>query len=228
MHLNYRAAALMSALLLAGCATAPTPTPAPSHPRPETGRSGANVPSSPAQPSATELEEEEARARQTVLKQDLEEETRRLLSYQKNLFQVFKLTETLAGFREKPNALGVYELKSSKNGKLRLTLAQLPDSPAHLSLGGYVINLDTVFDYVESQECATSACEGKTQNVVRSVPKTIQIYVSPKTGYVGRKDVTVSEGRNIDAQGHAYRSSYSNLVMTVRRMTVTPTGRVGD
>src|SRR5438045_6873604 len=75
-----------------------------------------------------------------------------LASYQNNLFQVFKLTETFGGFKAKPNAVGVFESRSSKSGKLRVSLAQLPDSPARLNVGSYTVNLDVLVEYVEDRK----------------------------------------------------------------------------
>lgn len=209
---------------MAGCATQepqvtrlPPRTPADVQHRPSTATP------TPAQQSAQQpAGEEEEKARQAAQKQEVDDETRRLMSYQKNLFQIFKLTETLAGFKEKPNALGVYELKSSRNGKLRLMLAQLPGSPVHLSVGTYNVNVDVVIDYVETLECVSSNCEGKTQNVVRSVPRTVQFYMAPRLGYVHRKDISLVDTKSVEAKGHNYRSSYSDLVMTVQRISASP------
>lgn len=101
----------------------------------------------------------------------MDDESRRLASYQKNLFQVFKLSESAAGFQAKPNALGVFESKAAKSGKLRVSLAQLPDSPARLNVGSYTISLDVLLEYVETRECIAGGCVGKTQNMVRSCRK---------------------------------------------------------
>lgn len=223
MNVLFRATSISLALLMAGCGTPepqvtrlPPRNPADIPRRPP----AATPPPAPAQQPATE-EEEDSKARQSVQRQEVEDETRRLMSYQKNLFQIFKLTEIQAGFKEKPNALGVFELKSSKNGKLRLMLTQLPGSPVRLSVGTYNVNVEVVIDYVETLECVSSNCEGKTQNVVRSVPRTVQFYMAPRLGYVHRKDISLVDTKAVEAKGN-YRSSYSDLVMTVQRISASP------
>ncbi|HEU4845685.1 MAG TPA: hypothetical protein VFT05_15565 [Burkholderiaceae bacterium] len=218
MNVLFRATSLSLALLVAGCATQEPQV----YRLPPRNPPAATPPATaPGQQPATE-EDEQARARQAVQRQEVEDETRRLMSYQKNLFQVFKLTEIQAGFREKPNALGVYELKSSKTGKLRLMLAQQPESPVRLSVGTYNVNVDVVIDYVETLECVSSSCDGKTQNLVRSVPRTVQFYMAPRLGYIHRKDISLVDTKAVEAKGHNYRSSYSDLVMTVRRISAAP------
>lgn len=224
---------LVLATALAACATKPGDAPA-------TGRIQDTVPAAdpasaavPAPMPAATPEETKAKALQQKreaqqLKQDLDEESRRLASYQKNLFQVFKLTETAAGFRARPNAIGVFESKSSKTGKLRVSLAQLPESPARLNVGSYTINLDMLVEYVESRECIAGGCLGKTQNIVRSVTKPVQISISPKSGYVGTREVSYLDAKNAEPNARNYRVSYNDLVMTVRRMTITPTSGRGD
>jgi hypothetical protein len=225
MNVLFRATSISLALLVAGCATQepqvyrlPPRNPAEVARHPPAATPPATA---PGQQPATE-EDEQARARQAVQRQEVEDETRRLMSYQKNLFQVFKLTEIQAGFREKPNALGVFELKSSKTGKLRLMLAQQPESPVRLSVGTYNVNVDVVIDYVETLECVSSSCDGKTQNLVRSVPRTVQFYMAPRLGYIHRKDISLVDTKAVEAKGHNYRSSYSDLVMTVRRISAAP------
>ncbi|MBA5687766.1 hypothetical protein [Rugamonas apoptosis] len=226
MNVLFRATSISLALLVIGCAPPepqitrlPPRNPAEMPHRPPSA-TPQPVPA-PAQQPATE-EDEDSKARQSVQRQEVEDETRRLMSYQKNLFQIFKLTEIQAGFKEKPNALGVFELPSSKNGKLRLMLAQLPGSPVRLSVGTYNVNVDVVIDYVETLECVSSTCEGKTQNVVRSVPRTVQFYMAPRLGYVHRKDVSLVDTKATEGKGRNYRSSYSDLVMTVQRISAAP------
>jgi hypothetical protein len=155
-------------------------------------------------------------------KQELDDESRRLASYQKNLFQVFKLSESTAGFQAKPNALGVFESKSAKSGKMRVALAQLPDSPARLNVGSYTVNLDMLVEYVETRECIAGGCVGKTQKIVRSVPKSVQIPISAKSGFAGARELSFLDAQNVEPNAKNYRVSYSNLKMTVRRMTAAP------
>lgn len=172
-------------------------------------------------PEEVKAKQQQQKREAQQLKQELEEESRRLAPHQKNLFQVFKLTESSAGLRAKPNAIGVFESKSSKASKLRVSLAQLPDSPARLTVGSYTISLDMQVDYVETRECIAGDCLGKTQNIVRSVPKSVQVPVAPKA-YVGTREVSFLDPRNAEPNAKNYRTSYSNLVMTVRRMTIAP------
>lgn len=152
-------------------------------------------------------------------KQEIEDEARRLATYQKNLFQVFKLNESAAGFHAKPNALGVFESKSARSGKMRVALSQLPDSPAHLSVGSYTVNLDMLVEYVETRECIAGGCVGKTAKIVRSAQKTVQIPVSARSGFAGARELSFLDAQNVEPISKDYRVSYSNLKLTVRRMT---------
>ncbi|HEU4375255.1 MAG TPA: hypothetical protein VFS02_17295 [Telluria sp.] len=161
-------------------------------------------------------------------KQELDDESRRLASYQKNLFQVFRLSESAAGFQARQDALGVFESKSARSGKMRVSLAQLPDSPAHLNVGSYTVNLDMLVEYVETRECIVGGCVGKTQNIVRSVPKTVQIPVSAKSGFAGTRELSFLDDQNAEPNAKNYRVSYSNLKMTVRRMTAAAQQVRGD
>lgn len=191
---------------------------------------GVGAPPAPAPVTIVTPEEVKARQiqqRRDALqqKQELEEESHRLASYQKNLFQVFKLTESAAGFQVRPNALGVYESKGARSGKLRLALAQLPDSPARLNVGSYTVNLDMLVEYVETRECIAGGCLGKTQKIVRSVPKSVQIAISPKTSFGGSRELSFLDTANAEPNARNYRTSYANMVLTVRRMTITPAAR---
>jgi hypothetical protein len=218
---------LVLAAVLAACASKPPP-PIDRAPADAGLADPANAEAAfPAAAPAATPDEAKAKALQQKreaqqLKQDLEEESRRLASYQKNLFQVFKLTETAAGFRARPNAIGVFESKSSRTGKLRVSLAQLPDSPARLNVGSYTVNMDVLVEYVETRECIAGGCVGKTQNIVRSVTKPVQISVSPKSAYAGTREVSYLDTRHAEPNPKNYRINYSDLVMTVRRMTITP------
>ncbi len=109
-----------------------------------------------------------------------------------------------------------------------MSLARLRESPARLNVGSYTINLDMLVEYVESRECIAGGCLGKTQNIVRSVTKPVQISISPKSGYVGTREVSYLDARNTEPNAKNYRVSYNDLVMTVRRMTITPTSGRGD
>lgn len=226
---------LALAAALAACATKPADAPA-------TGRMPDGVPAAdpagaapavPAPAPAVTPDEAKAKAQQQKreaqqLKQELDDESRRLASYQKNLFQVFSLTETAAGFHARPNAIGVFESKSSKTGKLRVSLAQLPDSPARLSVGSYTVNLALLVEYVETRECIAGGCLGKTQNIVRSVTRPVQIAISPKSAYAGTRELSFLDARHAEPNAKNYRISYANLVMTVRRMTITATAPRAD
>lgn len=219
---------LALAAALAACASQPATAPGVTYRQPAvapaadpvdgTGAMPASVPAVVAPDDAkTKLAQQKREAQQQ--KQELDDESRRLASYQKNLFQVFKLSETAAGFQAKPNAVGVFESKAAKSGKMRVSLAQLPDSPARLNVGSYTVNLDMLVEYVETRECIAGGCVGKTQNIVRSVPKMVQIPISAKNGFAGTRDLSFLDAQNVEPNAKNYRVSYSNLKMTVRRMT---------
>jgi hypothetical protein len=213
---------------LAACATSPSPTRVAT---PAAADAGANaqtvaapVPLVSPEAAKAKLLQQKREAQQQ--KQDLDDESSRLASYQKNLFQVFKLTESAAGFQARPNAIGVFESKSARSGKMRVSLAQMPDSPARLAVGSYTVNLNLLVEYVETRECIAGGCIGKTQKIVRSVPKTVQIAISPKTAFGGSRELSFLDSANLEPTAKDVRISYSNLVMTVRRMTVSaPAGR---
>lgn len=83
-------------------------------------------------------------------------------------------------------------------------------------------------EYVETRECIAGGCVGKTQNMVRSVPKTVQISISPKSGFAGTRELSFLDTKHAEPSAKNYRISYSNLVMMVKRMTVAaPGGRSG-
>jgi flagellar motility protein MotE (MotC chaperone) len=214
--------------VLAACAATPGPArvdnPAPAVVTPEVDPgaaappAAAPVPVVSAEAAKAKLLQQKREAQQQ--KQDLDDESARLASYQKNLFQVFKLTESTAGFQARPNAIGVFESKAARSGKMRVSLAQMPDSPARLAVGSYTINLNLLVEYVENRECMAGGCLGKTQKIVRSVPKTVQIAVSPKTAFTGSRELSFLDSENVEPNAKDVRISYSNLVMTVRRITV--------
>lgn len=163
---------------------------------------------------------DEVKRQQAQQKREVDDEAQRLAPYQKNLFQVFKLSETLAGFKPKPKAVGVYELATSKPSKLRLALAQLPNSPARLASGSYVVSLDLAIDYTEKQECVSGACSGKSEQFERTANHSVQFTLNPKNNFSATASLPLVDAKNPGA-GPNYRSSYSNLVLTVRRMTAT-------
>jgi hypothetical protein len=229
MTLRQSVTVVFFATALAACSTTPTDPPPSSSipapaPAPEPAITAPAVPPPAAGPTPEEIKAKALQQRREAqqLAQDIEDESRRLASYQKNLFQVFKLTETVGGFKAKANAVGVFESKSSKTGKLRVSLAQLPDSPARLNVGSYMVNLDVLVEYVEMRECVAGGCVGKIQKMVRSVTRPVQIAISPKSGFSGNREVSYIESKEAETNAKNYRISYSDLVMTVRRMSVTP------
>lgn len=216
---------LALAAALAACASQPASTSGVTHrqanpePAADPGAGAAPVPAAVVTPDDAKAKLLQQKREAQQQKQELDDESRRLASYQKNLFQVFKLSESVAGFQARPNALGVFESKSAKSGKMRVSLAQLPDSPARLNVGSYTVNLDMLVEYVETRECIAGGCIGKTQNIVRSVPKTVQIPISGKNGFAGTRELSFLDAQNVEPNAKNYRVSYSNLKMTVRRMT---------
>jgi hypothetical protein len=231
MKINSRATVVLLLLLLAACATdAPSPrsavrpdpaaTPADSM-QPATAIAPPTPP--PPAPSADEIKRQLA-----LQKREADDEAQRLAPYQKNLFQVFRLSETLAGFKPKRNAVGVYELPVSRSARLRLALAQLPNSPAKLSTGTYVVSLDLEIAYTEKQECVAGACAGTTEAFERSANKLVQIILTPKNNFSASATLPLADAKAA-AAGRSYRTSYSNLVLTVRRMTAsTPAAKGAD
>lgn len=157
-----------------------------------------------------------------VAKADINEEASRLITFQKNYFKVFGIAERAKGMREKPNALATFELGATllDSGKLRIVVFQLPDSPARLKFGSYAVNLDISFDYVEHRECTIAQCLGKKSRMVRSIQKSSPFYISPKTGFSDSKDIALFDGVD-DKDANAYRASYANLVMTIKKINAS-------
>ncbi|TFW32654.1 hypothetical protein [Massilia horti] len=221
-----RAVALLPVLLVAACANqAPPPRGVPAHvsnpdiapPATPAPTPLANVKPQPVVPLPVV---DELKRQQAQQKKDADDEAQRLAPYQKNLFQVFRLSETLAGFKPKAKAVGVYELAASKTGKLRLALAQLPNSPARLASGSYVVSLDLAIDYTEKQECIASACAGKSEQFERTTNHSVQLALNPKNNFSATATLPLVDVKTTSASPN-YRSSYSNLVLTVRRMTAS-------
>ena len=148
-----------------------------------------------------------------------DDEARRLASMSKAYFSVFKIDEAVTGLTPRPNANGVYDLQKPPRGdKLRIAVAQQAKAPAKLAIGTYNVTLDAVFDYIELQACKSGPCAGKLQKIVRSLPKVMKIQLTPQNQYYGVQDVSLA---NPGTPGN-YRSTYSNVVLTVRRITVAP------
>ena len=154
---------------------------------------------------------------------ELEEEAQRLLSMQKSYFNVFKIDEANTGLKPRQNAIGVFELQKPPRGeRVRLTVSQQPKRPARLALGTYTVVLDTVVDYIEIQVCQSAACAGKRQRIVRSLPKQLQIQISPQNQYFGSKDFSLGELTNAEGKDRNYKSMYQDVVVTVKRISVQP------
>ncbi|WP_154668325.1 hypothetical protein [Pseudoduganella violaceinigra] len=154
---------------------------------------------------------------------EMEEETQRLLSMQKSYFNVFRIDEASIGLKPRQNSIGVFDLQKPPRGeRVRLTVTQQPKKPARLSVGSYTVTLDTVVDYIEIQICQSAACAGKRQKMVRSLPKLVQIPISPQNQYFGSKDFSLAELSNAEGKDKNYKSMYQDVVITVKRITVIP------
>jgi hypothetical protein len=226
MTIFSRAIVAVPLLVLAACANQPPAPPA----QPQSREEPAEAPRTPvpvgatAAPTGTGAVATPAPGADELkrLQKREDEEIHRLDPFQKNLFQVFRLSETLAGFKPKPNTVGVYELAASKTSKLRLSLAQLPNSPARLSVGSYMVSLDLVIDYTEKRECISGSCAGKSEEFERTANKSVQLALTPKNNFSSTAMVPMIDAKA--APGRNYRSTYSNLVLTVRRMTAAAQG----
>jgi hypothetical protein len=150
---------------------------------------------------------------------ELKDEADRLAGMQKRYFAVFKIEESGSGLKASDNKIGVFELRRAPRGdRLRLAVSQAPSKPARLAVGTYNVSLDTVIDYVETQTCIASACKGKQQKLVRSLKKVHKIQLSPRNGYSGGQEISlVTPGTP-----GSYRSTYSDVVLTVKRISVAP------
>jgi hypothetical protein len=152
---------------------------------------------------------------------ELEDEVQRLSSMQKNYFSIFKIDETNAGLKGRQNAIGVFDLQKTPRGeRLRLTVTQLPKAPVRLSVGTYTVVLDTVVDYVETRVCKSASCAGKQKRIVRSLPKLCQIQISPMNQYLGTKEISLAELTNAEGSDSNYKSTYADVVITIKRITV--------
>ncbi|WBS00604.1 hypothetical protein OU994_20065 [Pseudoduganella sp. SL102] len=152
---------------------------------------------------------------------ELADEAKRLTGMQKKYFSVFKIDEAGSGLKARDNAIGVYDLRRPPRGnRLRLVVTQPSSKPARLTVGTYNVSLDTAIDYVETQTCKSASCAGKTQNFVRSLKKVYRIQLSPRNQFYGAQDISLAAA---GTPGN-YRSTFSDVVVTVRRISVAPVG----
>ena len=199
-------------VLLAGCAATDTKPPTPDT-RPAPPVVPTEPPPSPPPPPPP------PETKPAVNSKELSEEAQRLSGMQKAYFTVFKIDEAGTGLTPRQNANGVYDLQKQPRGeRLRVIVTQQPKKPAKLAVGTYNVTLDTVFDYLETQSCKSGSCAGKQQKMVRSISKLLRIQISPQNQYYGGQDVSLATA---GTPGN-YRSTYSNVVLTVKRITVTP------
>lgn len=206
-------AALLVAIA-AGCgapekkAAAPAPRP-PARPAPAQPAPPPPLPPPPAPPAPESAPQISAK--------ELSDEAKRLTGMQKKYFTVFRIDEAGSGLKPRENAIGVFDLRTPPRGnRLRLTVTQAPSKPAKLAVGTYNVSLDTVIAYVETQTCKSASCAGKTQKFVRSLKKVYRVQLSPKNEYFGGQDVSlVTPG----TPGN-YRSTFSEVVVTVKRISV--------
>ncbi|MGW8392283.1 hypothetical protein [Pseudoduganella sp. HUAS MS19] len=205
---------VLMAAALAACASLETAPPA--------GQATGPAAAEPAPPDAS-AQQLPAESKPAINAKELEEETQRLLSLQKSYFNVFKIDEGSIGLKPRPNAIGVFDLQKPLRGeRVRLTVSQQPKRPARLAIGTYMVILDTVVDYIEVQVCQSAACAGKRQRIVRSLPKQVQIQISPQNQYFGTRDVSLAELANAEGKDRNYKSMYQDVVITVKRISVTP------
>jgi hypothetical protein len=219
MKLKHYVSGFLIATLLAGCATTDT---APQQPKPASPATPdvpppeQVAPPPPPPPPAPPPPE----VKPAASSKELDDEAKRLAALQKSYFEVFRIDEASAGLKPRQNATGVFELQKAPRGdRLRLVVALHPKKPARLAVGTYNVTLDTVVDYVETQTCTQASCTGKIQKVVRSLARPVQIQISPLNKYYGNKDLSLAEFRSADSNAKTYRSSYSDVVVTVKRIT---------
>jgi hypothetical protein len=214
MKRMHRQLAMVLTAALAACSTL---EPSPSAPKSNVPAANEPAPSPGTSPQVTPEIKPDANAR------ELEEETQRLLSMQKSYFNVFRIDEANAGLKARQNATGVFDLQRQPRGdRMRLTVSQQPKRPARLALGTYTVTLDTVVDYIEVQICQSAACAGKRQRIVRSLPKQVQIQISPQNQYFAGKDISLGELTNAEGKDKNYKSMYQDVVVTVKRISVQP------
>lgn len=206
--------------ILAGCATTESQAPLPPPRAPAPPRSIDTGPPPPP-PLPMPSTAPPAPTFPTASSKELADEARRLTTMQKKYFTVFKIDEAGSGLKARDNAIGVFDLRRPPRGdRLRLVVTQAASKPARLTVGTYNVALDTVIDFVETQTCRSAACAGKQQKFVRSLKKVYKIGLSPRNEYYGGQDISLATP---GTPGN-YRSAYSDVVVTVRRISVTPQG----
>lgn len=156
----------------------------------------------------------------TPLSELIKQENERLSTFKGNLLQILGLNETLAGFKPKPRVMGIFELKASKQAKLRLALSQNPGSPIKLNYGSYLVNVTLAVDFLEKRSC-TGTCPSASEEKERSITKNLQFKVSPQNKFSESATLSLSDGKPA-ADARNYQTSYEDLVLTVRRMSITP------
>jgi hypothetical protein len=199
--------------LLGGCATTDDKQAAP-----DTGQAAPAAPAVPAAPPAPPSPPP-PESKPSASSKELDEEAQRLSGMQKTYLTVFKIDESGSGLKPRPNASGVFDMqKPPRSDRLRLVVTQQAKKPPRLAVGTYNVTLDTVIDYVETQTCKSGSCSGKQQKMVRQLPKQVRIQISPLNQYNGAQEVSLATA---GTPGN-YRSTYSNVAITVKRITVAP------
>lgn len=196
----------MMVVTLSGC-THMEPAQAPAVTQPS-----APVPSPPAESKA-----------ETSNARTLEGESQRLLSMQKSYFNIFRIDEANIGLFARPNAIGVFDLQRPPHSdRIRLTVSLQAKTPVQLAVGSYTVFLNTVINYIEVQVCQSESCAGKRQRIVRSLSKVLPVQISPQNQYFGGKDFSLAEAANAEGKDKNYKSTYQDVVITVKHISVTP------
>ncbi|WP_211923438.1 hypothetical protein, partial [Pseudoduganella ginsengisoli] len=149
-------------------------------------------------------------------------EWQQLAPYVKSPLQIFALTETRAGLHALPGVVGVYQQPAPRPGPMRLRVALRPDSPVRLSVGAYTVQLQLTASYIERRTCQVASCNGEMVDTVKKTGKTVRLRLAPQNGYVAETTLPFTQATGPD-QGDAI--TYADLVLTVRRMTISPVRR---
>lgn len=147
-------------------------------------------------------------------------EWQQLAPYLKSPLQIFSLAETQAGLQPVPGVVGVYRHAVPTGNTIRLRLALRPDSPVRLAAGRYMVQLQLSYDYTEHRTCMAASCNGEIIDTSRRAGKTVRLQLAPQQGYVAETTLPLAPAQP-GMPDRDYRVSYTDLALTVRRITIT-------
>ncbi len=138
--------------------------------------------------------------------------------FEKNYLSALTLTETLSGFKEKKGSFGMYEQDAASNDRFRLKLAPKPAAQQRMTFATYNFAVELDFSYVEHRKCKSAACGGKNEDAPRKSSRTVKLQLTPARDHTAESTLDFA-----DPAPKGFDTSYSNIVMKVKRISLTGT-----